>query len=69
MNFSRLPELKTEEIGNLPEGEGSKKLSFLQYLNLEQQSFVLDLDYTTSHSRLNDEKVLKNVLPSGYLCF
>lgn len=45
MSFSRLPELKTEEIGNLPEGEGSGKLSSSQALTLEWQPLVLDLGY------------------------
>lgn len=43
MSFSRLPELKTEEFGNLPEGEGSRKLFFSLALSLEEQSFVPDL--------------------------
>lgn len=67
MSFSRLPELKTRESGNLPEGEESRKLFSSLALSLEEQSFVPDLGGVKILS-LNDEKTLKNVVKHGYFC-
>lgn len=50
MSFSRLPELKTGESGNLPEGEESRKLFSSLALSLEEQSFVPDLGKESKYS-------------------